>query len=525
MRITPSILYGLLSERFETSRYGKGVHVQELSLPTLYESGMKPVPGGVYVARTGDLPNRPPEGCVIICCGTKPPKVWNMWFCDVIHIVDPHTNLVGIFNTTLEIIDGILRWEDQLQRLALSGAHMREMVEVSIPIFDNPITVSDYELGILATSELDWSLPGNPVVIDDRKQRVPPQYISATKDYGIDLVRKREPYIAEEIANPDEGITGASSYCINLYYGDAYAGTCALKEEKHPFRSYDKELFQTFAGFVHDCLGVQSRSTGTQLVSAHAVFEQILRGYPVSMRDMTRALRLIELGMQVPLEKYRWCCSVIQNMRSDKGLSEAYLCNTVEDLVRHTIAFMVEGSIVAFSLIESGKHRKDEILPELESFLEDMDFSAGVSRTFSDPFHARTFYQQAMTALELGRDLSPERRCHFFGDHVLDYMLQNCCGDFDTKSIVAPELVRLYECGPSGPDYLRTLRIFLDNNCNVTHTAEEMFLHRSTLIKRLEKIREFVNIDTPDRRLYLRMCLHLPDVEEVLAKGVDIGRA
>ena len=98
MRITPDVLFGLLGERYRVERYGKGIREQELSLPTLYEPGTKPERGGIYVARTGDMPNRPPEGSMFICCGTKPPNVWNSWPCDVVHIVDPRTNLVGIFN-------------------------------------------------------------------------------------------------------------------------------------------------------------------------------------------------------------------------------------------------------------------------------------------------------------------------------------------------------------------------------------------------------------------------------------------
>ena len=115
------------------------------------------------------------------------------------------------------------------------------------------------------------------------------------------------------------------------------------------------------------------------------------------------------------------------------------------------------------------------------------------------------------------------REQQLFGDYVLDYMLANCCGDFDVESIVAPELVRLYNSKPSGPEYLQTLRHFLDNDCHTTQTAEEMYLHRSTLIKRLDRIREIVDIESPERRLYLQICLHLPDIEQVLKNSTDVS--
>ena len=525
MRITPDILFGLLGERYRVERYGKGIRAQELSLPTLYESGTKPEHGGIYVARTGDMPNRPPEGCMFICCGTRPPKVWNMWPCDVIHIVDPHTNLVGIFNVTLGIIDRILTWQNHMQQLALSGAHVREMVEVSAPIFENRITVSDYELRILGSCYPDMTQPGSPIVMDTEIERVPPRYITATKNFGQDLVRRREPYTVEEIEAEAEGIMGVDSYCINLYDGDTYLGTCALKEEKHPLKPHDRELFQLFADYVRSCLSVQSQNTGNQLVTVRAVFEQILQGYPVSRYDMTQAMNLIEFSLRgTPIDQRKWCCTVVQSVREGKELPETYLCKTVEDVLPNTTAFVFEGSIVALSLIDVTEHRMDAICLPLEKYLEDMDFKAGVSRTFRDPFHARTFYRQALNALEMSYEFDSERRWHLFGEHVLDYMLANCCGDFDVESIMAPELVRLYGCGPSGPEYVSTLRTFLDNDCHTTQTADVMFLHRSTLIKRLDRIREYVNISDPDRRLYLRMCLHLPDAEQVLASITDVSQ-
>lgn len=524
MRITADILYGLLSEKYRISRYGKGISSRELALPVLFEPGTAIEAGRIYIARTGDLPNRPPEKCVFVCCGTKPPNVWNSWPCDVIHIVDPRVSLIGVFNTLLALIDQLVTWQSHMQQLAISGADVREMIEESIPVFENTITVSDYELRILGHCEPDKSLPDRPIRMDEREPRVPSAYVSATKDFGIALQQKRTPYITEEAVNPDEGIEGVNSYCINLFDGDTYMGTCALKEEGHPFRSYDFELFQQFASFVRDCLGVQSRSMGNQLISARTVFEQILRGYPVSMRDMEQAVRLIEAGLGgVSADECKWCCTVIQNAHRDRGLPEEYLCKSVEAIPPHTAAFIFEGSIVSFTLIGKDEHRVTAICAPLQAYLEDMGFKAGISRTFTDPFHARTFYHQGLTALEMGMEIEPGRLWYLFGDYVLDYLLQNCCGEFGAEAIVAPELVRLYHSSASGPEYVQTLRTFLDTGCHTTQTAEELFLHRSTLIKRLDRIREIVDLDTPKRRLYLQICLHLPDIEQMLEKGVDVG--
>ena len=42
------------------------------------------------------------------------------------------------------------------------------------------------------------------------------------------------------------------------------------------------------------------------------------------------------------------------------------------------------------------------------------------------------------------------------------------------------------------------------------------------MVKRLEKIRGIVNLDDSDRCLYLRICLHLPDIEHALENSTDV---
>ena len=50
-----------------------------------------------------------------------------------------------------------------------------------------------------------------------------------------------------------------------------------------------------------------------------------------------------------------------------------------------------------------------------------------------------------------------------------------------------------------------------------------MYLHRTTLVKRFEKIRGVINLDDPKRVLYLRICLNLPDIEQALEDSSDVS--
>ena len=56
-------------------------------------------------------------------------------------------------------------------------------------------------------------------------------------------------------------------------------------------------------------------------------------------------------------------------------------------------------------------------------------------------------------------------------------------------------------------EYLKTLDVYLENNCNVTKTAQDLHLHRNTMMYRIERIQEILQMDikNPDIIFNLRL--------------------
>ena len=71
------------------------------------------------------------------------------------------------------------------------------------------------------------------------------------------------------------------------------------------------------------------------------------------------------------------------------------------------------------------------------------------------------------------------------------------------------ELLQLRDQSAYGADYWHTLKIFLENEMNASKTARDLYIHRSTLLKRLETIEQVLDLSTPVKRFYLRYCIYL----------------
>jgi PucR family transcriptional regulator, purine catabolism regulatory protein len=60
-----------------------------------------------------------------------------------------------------------------------------------------------------------------------------------------------------------------------------------------------------------------------------------------------------------------------------------------------------------------------------------------------------------------------------------------------------------------GTSYIVTLENFFSNNLNISETAKAMFLHRNTLIYRIDKIKEILNSDLKNSEELLQLQLAL----------------
>ena len=79
------------------------------------------------------------------------------------------------------------------------------------------------------------------------------------------------------------------------------------------------------------------------------------------------------------------------------------------------------------------------------------------------------------------------------------------------------KLLRLkYADEENGTEYFRTLRLYLDNHFNAVQTARELFIHRSTFLYRLERIKAILGTDfnNKDEILYLMLSFRLLDRDE-----------
>lgn len=199
------------------------------------------------------------------------------------------------------------------------------------------------------------------------------------------------------------------------------------------------------------------------------------------------------------------CCLVVETARTSGALSINLIRNGFEQLSPGTSTVSYQGQIVVILSGISSHGISHEKLAQLRAFCVENRLYCGMSNTFSNILDLPQFYKQALRAIEVGAGASNEPNLFCYQDHFIRHLLNAFLQQEDAATFCCPQIRQLMECDrKDGRNLAETLYQYLLNG-NTAATASALFIHRNTLLYRLNLINELVSIDynDPIQRLYL----------------------
>ena len=155
----------------------------------------------------------------------------------------------------------------------------------------------------------------------------------------------------------------------------------------------------------------------------------------------------------------------------------------------HTVAFIKEQKM----------HSKDELTDYAEAVIGTMEsegitgIKAGIGNEASGPESLRDSLREGLGAISGGMKYHSRDNVYVFEDQMLDRILDSIPRDARTEIRKS-----LFRSGPSGSlsdEMLETVRVFFQNDLNLTAASRQLFIHRNTLNYRLDKIKKETGLD------------------------------
>ena len=190
-----------------------------------------------------------------------------------------------------------------------------------------------------------------------------------------------------------------------------------------------------------------------------------------------------------------------------------YLARRFEFAFPRTYSFIADGNL--FMLADVGAADTDQrraFRRNLPVAARDNLAKVGVSRPFSDMGQLVAAREQASIALAQGSQTDPTFWFYRFSDYALSWVLARVTAGMPAEYVRHPAVATLEAYDRShGTELTRTLTTFMHSRYNATAAAQELYVARSTLLNRLDRIIELtqIDLDNPRDRLYLALSLEL----------------
>ncbi len=208
----------------------------------------------------------------------------------------------------------------------------------------------------------------------------------------------------------------------------------------------------------------------------------------------------------------RRCVFIIEPMgKKDSGLIEMVRELFYTEAGDHVTA-VDEDHVVVIKALADDDDETD--LQETANMLVDMAGSEAMSDvrvaygTITDDIKTvPASYREARTALEIGRIFYPRKNCIEYGNlgvgRLIYQLPVDLCRLF-VREIFGDEIPEEID-----EEMLTTVNKFFENSLNVSETSRQLFIHRNTLIYRIEKLQKATGLDVRvfDDALTLKIAL------------------
>lgn len=394
-------------------------------------------------------------------------------------------------------------WNQKISDLMLSQPSVQRLLDLTDIIIPNPMAVIGLDFTVVASKgcfheSLKNSVYGSTEetqnVVNSLKHDI--NYMEAMHRTGYFF------YPGNHTAPP--------SLCVNISRSEKTSYRLLIYTGEIPLDDTFGFLAEYLASRISYVLSTKLMTEHSSLYPLHQIFHSILTNPKADYVEISH-----QLTENRWLSSHSYQCILIKTGILDwKNLTLKSICSYVENFIPASCAVEHRGNVVVYINLDLCEYSLDTISQKLAGFIRDSLLIAGYSRIMLGHFNFQRQYVQASISIQIGSRKNPTSWIHHFNDIALHYILGQITSKLPAYMICHEKLLKLkYLDENSGSQLYGTLKCYLENQQSATKTAAALFIHRSTLLYRLEKIREHLKSDlsSPDELLYLMLSFYLID--------------
>lgn len=476
-----------------------------LKYPVLYQKGLPLKEYLIYVAEETDflLREHDLDHVLLLIKGKKMEHTLEKY--PNVCLIESEASAAWIFQILQETFQIYNEWQQEIFKLMSTASSVQRLLDVSSEAIPNPMVVIGMDFTVIGS--VGMRLDNLKDSVFGSSEETLPIVNALKNDLNYENAFRKTGffyYPGNEYASP--------SLCVNIQLNGRTVYRLLISAGPMP-------LDDTI-GFLAEFLAQNvTRIVSSSMFASKGnrplryIFHNLLTNPKADYVEISQ--ELTAYGWQVT---HYYLCILIQIGTLDrKNLTIKAICSYIENTVSESCAVEHEGNIVVYINLNLISLPLDRINQKLAGFIRDNLLTAGYSRQMMGHFNFYRQYQQAKLTIELGRRRHPTAWIHHFNDIAMPYFMEQLTRKLPAYMTCHERLLQLkYQDEAAGSELYRTLRCYLQNQQSATKTAQALYIHRSTLLYRLDRIRSILKSDfsDPEEVLYLLLSFRLLEEEE-----------
>ena len=496
MVISSQIVFWLLSSKLQLTLWEHSDKNKEIWIPMIYR-GQDIKPGRLYIVdELADLRSmKDVEKCAFLMLLKPPYMLPDHFRRSDVAFVQPHMNKLDLFDEVNSTISALLDWVMQLKDSCNGDAPVSEIMSIGSRLMNAPLCLYDganyREIVIQCGNKAQSFSKGYELFLDNN-------YKSHLKEKGV----------YEYPDGPDD----EKNLYKNIFYKDRMVAVLVAGLHNKQIHEGERQVLLHLSEYL----------ATSYLDEVH---HKLLRKrneerYDTLVRIVFAERPQVTMEMLSLLARFNWKQEhtyhvvVLQEICEPNSVFDfPYLRNKLEGDWRDSCLLSADSRFVwVVNITLSQKSPDADLHAYIAGFIGDHILKAGASEHGVGFEVLSSLYKQACFALIMGQEKYPNTWMFAFKDFRLEYVLEKLFSEFPAEDTIHPGLAKLIAYDKENAmDYVGTLGCYIDNQFRASVAAEKLFVHRSTFLRRLERIAELsgITLKDPDEVLHVMISLRI----------------
>lgn len=391
-------------------------------------------------------------------------------------MLKPPVSFYQGFTIVQSIFEKYTSWENEVLQAIASKSSIHNIISRCAKMLKNPIALFDTSY-VMIEKAGDFSSDNTDTIWDEVIHQGYFSIQNHSASEGKLLLDSKVPFVIQL-----DSITKAQTCIRQNGQIVAYLGATDLKG---PFTAGQLAIIYAVQRFFETTDALASVSFDENKKS-DIVFQRLLQGYNIE-----------ESVVHYVLDHFNWKVNdtfqliYFYDLENSFTENQAPLIFSIKKKLSNAKVYLFEEGILAICH-QSANDRQDYdsiLLP----LITKQRMAAVISEKFNDFFHLRYAYLQCRMTMTFSQPQKISGIWHF-SDIFENYIMQSLTDTASLQALCHPYILSLSK-NARGKDYIRTLQTYIMYGRNISDTANQLYVHRNTLIYRIEKLEKDLHLD------------------------------